>query len=50
MSELLDFGRYAPYIASAYGVSALALGALILARRRRLKRLLEAERARDGKD
>lgn len=50
MSELLDFGHYAPYIASAYGASILALAALIVSRRRKLKQALEAEQARDDKN
>lgn len=50
MSDLVDFGRYAPYIVSAYGVSILALAGLILARRRRLRLALEAERAQKKKN
>jgi heme exporter protein CcmD len=50
MNEIFDFGRHAPYIASAYGVSILALAALIFARRRKLKRAIEAERAQDKKN
>ena len=49
MNELFDFGRYAPYIGFAYGVSVLALGALIYMRRRKLKRALEADEAEDNK-
>lgn len=49
MNELFDFGRYAPYIGFAYGVSIVALGALIWARLRKLKRALEAEKADDNK-
>jgi heme exporter protein CcmD len=45
MADLADFGRYAPYIGMAYGVSVVALGALIAAQRRRLKRAIEAEKA-----
>ena len=50
MNELFDFGRYAPYIVFAYGVSILALGALIIARRRKLNRALKAEEAEDKKN
>jgi len=45
MNDAFDFGRYAPYIWFAYGVSVLGLGALIYARRRKLRRALEADEA-----
>jgi len=47
VNELIDFGRNAPYIVSAYGASFIALTALILIRGRKLKRALDAERAQD---
>ncbi len=50
MNEIFDFGGHAPYIASAYGASLIALGALFFARRRKLKRAIEAERAQDKKN
>ncbi|MEO1242410.1 MAG: heme exporter protein CcmD [Pseudomonadota bacterium] len=45
MSELFDFGRYAPFIAAAYGASFLVLGGMIAQRRSRLEKAREAERS-----
>ena len=44
MSELFDFGKYAPYIAAAYGASIIVIGALIIHRRARLEKARELER------
>jgi len=44
MSELFDFGRYAPYIGASYGTTALVIGFLIVQRRVKLKKARDAER------
>lgn len=44
MGELLDFGRHAPFVIAAYVASFVVIGALIVSRRNKLKRALEAER------
>ena len=44
MSELFDFGKYAPYIAAAYGASIIVIGALIIRRRAKLQKARELER------
>jgi len=44
MSELFDFGKYAPYIAATYGASIFVIGALIFQRRARLHKARELER------
>ena len=44
MSELFDFGKYAPYIAAAYGASIIVIGALIVQRRAKLQKARELER------
>jgi heme exporter protein D len=44
MSELLDFGRYTPYIAAAYGASVMVIAALIYQRGSKLAKAREAER------
>lgn len=44
MSELFDFGKYAPYIAATYGASVIVIGALIFQRRARLQKVRELER------
>jgi len=46
MAELFDFGRYAPYIAMTYGVSIVALGALVFVQWRKLKAARKAEKDR----
>ncbi len=43
MSELLDFGRYTPYIAASYGASIMVIGALIYQRRAKLNKARDAE-------
>ncbi len=43
MSELFDFGRYAPYIAASYSVTAFVLGFLIAQRRAKLSKARAAE-------
>lgn len=50
MSELFDFGRYAPFIAAAYGASFLVLGIMIAQRRAKLENARQAERRNKKKE
>lgn len=43
MGELLDFGRHAPFVIAAYAASIVVIGVLIVSRRNKLKKALEAE-------
>ena len=44
MSEIFEFGRYAPYIAASYGATALVLGVFIVQRRKKLNKARKSER------
>ena len=50
MAEALEFGRHAPFVIAAYAASIIAIGALIVSRRRKLQKALENERADDRTD
>lgn len=41
--EALEFGRHAPYVIAAYIASIMIIGGLIISRRSKLKKALEAE-------
>lgn len=49
MSELFEFGRYAPYIAASYGASAFVLGFFIFQRRAKLNKARDTERQSKAK-
>ena len=44
MTELLDFGKYTPFIAAAYGASAIVIAALIYQRWTKLSKARALER------
>ena len=50
MGEALEFGRHAPVVIAAYAASIIAIGALIVSRRRKLQKALEDERTDEQAD
>lgn len=43
IGEAFEFGRHAPFVIAAYGASIIVIAALIVSRRNKLKRALDAE-------
>lgn len=41
--EMLEFGRHAPFVIAAYIASIIVIGGLIVSRRNKLKKALQAE-------
>lgn len=43
IGEAFEFGRHAPFVIAAYAASVIVIAALIVSRRNKLKRALDAE-------
>ena len=43
IGEAFEFGRHAPFVIAAYAASIIVIGALIVSRRNKLRKALDAE-------